>query len=145
MWRRLVTVLICTQVTSSPAGEPPTSQPAERIAVREVHDQREGAKVSVSVEGDTLHVDAISPKGIGGTRLVRVAGDWPAKVVVRLRYSEDRPFTHLEGPGASLENETFEARPEQVAVLKRIDGGFTFALPRTDAKVLYINWVDAFR
>lgn len=120
--------------------------PAATVVVREVRDRSEQAAVVLAVRGDTLHIDAISPAGIGGARVELTSGAWPARVVVRLRYAADRPFSRLEGSGAAIEStgradepgtdlETTNLRPD----------GFEVALPATQRRVLYVHWVDMYR
>jgi hypothetical protein len=117
------------------------------VVVREIHNRSEGANVTVKIDSDTLYVYAISPKGIGGTRLELIDGQWPSKVKVHLRYAADRPFKLLEGPDASLERVGGKVNDPHVNLpdLKRVDGGFEFVLPATELKLLYISWVDAYR
>ncbi len=142
-----ILLALCVFAAVSVASEAPTSRPAVSVVVREIHDKSEGANVAVKIDADTLHVYAISPKGIGGTRLELIDGQWPSKVKVHLRYAADRPFKILEGPGASLERVGANVNDPRVNLpdLKRVEGGFEFVLPATELKVLYISWVDAYR
>lgn len=147
MRRRWMIVALWLLMLVGLAADAPTTRPAERVVVREVHEQSDDAEVAIAIEGDTLHVYATSPKGIGGTRLELVDGKWPANVKVHLRYSADRAFNGLEGPGASLEPPTLDKDNPGMPVrdVTRVQGGFEFAMPSTEMKILYIHWVDAYR
>lgn len=124
-------------------------QQLPEIAVSEMHAD---SKVTVEVkdEGKVLHVHAITPSGIGGTRLTLRRGRWPGKLVVHLSYAPGKPFRALEGFGAEL-----EARIDPWRALTGGGGGptWTDGAVRIErdlyddgtADVLYIHWVDAYR
>jgi len=138
---------------ATPAGDKPAQADVARcvVEVREVLDRSPDAAVEVRVAGDTLRVDAISPKGIGGVRLKLAAGRWPKNVVVQLRYAKDRSFKRLEGSGASLENPTPDAKDKPLPLKvrqHRAEGLDRFELeipPGADRPVLHLHWVDAYR
>jgi len=121
-----------------------------RVKVREV--RKKDDKVDISVIDDTLFVDVTSPSGIGSARLALTSGEWMKKVVVRLKYAADKPFSMLEGPEATLEE--LEARHDQAAIhlnVRRFEkkDGFEADLPigvhQKGSKVLNVSWIDAYR
>ena len=140
--------------TSAADPAPITSKPlaasnpvVQEILVREIHDTSPGGTVGIRIEGDTLQVNAVSPKGIGGTRLVLNSGAWPTKVIVHLSYAPGQLFPQVEGSGALLEA-TGRASNEprtHLNVTELTKDGFSFSIPPTPFKVLYIFWVDAYR
>jgi hypothetical protein len=66
-------------------------------------------------EGGTCTVDVTSATGIGGLRLARGAEPWPARIVVRFRYEDGRPFTRLEGCHVRAGALALEVRPGEAA------------------------------
>lgn len=117
-----------------------------RVEVREV--QKKEDKVEVSMNGDSLFVDVTSPSGIGGAKLALTSGAWPKKLVVRLKYAADKPFTNLEGPAASLiETDTKSDEPGQRLECRRLNpkNGFEADIPEAKLKVLRVGWIDAYR
>lgn len=147
----LVLPLGCPPVEASTGGvKAPAADVAARVVtVRDVRERDPKASVELRPDGETLHVDVISPSGIGGVRLALTAGRWPKKVVVHLRYSKDRPFTRLEGSGASLEGADANEKAEPITLRKvPAEGaaGFDFDVPEATAKkVMSLNWIDAYR
>lgn len=117
------------------------------LLVLEVHDRHEGARVDVRIDGDTLHITAISPGGIGGTRIELKSGVWPKKVIVHLWYSTGVPFTKLEGASASMEQPASpDMSPPAISAGKFADGRLELTpISATSMKVLYISWVDFLR
>ena len=115
------------------------------VVVREVRKSED--KVEVSIHDGTLFVDALSPSGIGGTRLALTSGNWPKKVVVRLKYAADKPFAYLEGPGAALELAGIKADEPRLNLKARLlkPNGFEADIPPTDMKALHVSWIDAYR
>lgn len=112
-----------------------------RVETCEIRKQDD--KVELSIHDDTLFVDVLSRSGIGKARLALTSGAWPKKVVVRLKYAPDKPFTRLEGPGATLEE---EGKPgEQLEVRRLENSGFEAEIPATGRKVLNVSWIDAYR
>lgn len=117
-----------------------------RVNVHEIRKKED--KVEVSIHDETLFVDAVCPSGIGGTRLTLTSAIWPKKVVVRLKYAADKPFTILEGPEATLETTgAKQGEPNQPLEARRFDqkNGFEAEIPQTEMKTLYLHWVDAYR
>lgn len=138
-----ISLLGCSMLAGRETGE---THAAPGVVVHEIHGRPVG-KVDVSFAGDTMYIDAQSPSGIGGARLVLTSGAWPTKVVVRLKYSADKAFALLEGPGAALETTVTRAdEPRIILTAQRLKtGGFEFSVPATEMKVLHVHWVDAFR
>lgn len=112
------------------------------IAVREI--RKKDDKLDLTIRHDTLYVDVISPSGIGGTRLVLTSGNWPKKVVVRLKYSPDKPFTRIEGPSATLEAKDEKDEYLEVRLSPNKDG-YEARLPHSKRKTLHLHWIDAYR
>ena len=122
-----------------------TTNDESRVAVREVRKSED--KVEVSVHDGTLFVDAESPSGIGSARLALTSGTWPKKVVVRLKYAADKPFTRLEGPEAALEPTDPKADQRGLNLNPRrlkMDS-FEADIPPSDMKMLHVSWIDAYR
>lgn len=139
-----------TAATNGPTTDSnSTNKPS--IVAFEVLDSREGSRVDLSFEGDTMYVRTISPGGIGHTRLELTSGAWPKKVVVSLRYAPDRPFRSLESCDAHLEvsrtrsneeREGLQVRPRTIEETLGLEIG---PIPPTGHRVLCIDWIDAFR
>jgi hypothetical protein len=139
---------VCLQAAQGGGTEtaPATAAAKPAVEVMEIHDRTEGSGVSVSMDGDTMTVKAISPRGIGGVRIALVSGEWPKNVKVVLSYSKDKPFGKIEGAGAAIEQSGKKAgEPRKNIEPTAADGGFGFTIPATEFKVLYIHWVDFYR
>ncbi len=113
-----------------------------RVETREI--RKKDDRVGLSIHDDTLFVDVMSPSGIGDARLALTSGVWPKKVVVRLKYAADRPFTRLEGPGVTLEEKEEQDEYLKVELSPKKDG-YEASIPPTKRKTLYLHWVDAYR
>jgi hypothetical protein len=125
---------------------PATSAAKPVVEVREVHDKSEGSAVNVKIDGETMVVKAISPRGIGGVRIALTSGEWPKKVKVLLAYSKEKPFGKIEGAGAALEKTGTKVGEDRKNLEPtKIEGGFELTIPATEFKVLYIHWVDFWR
>jgi hypothetical protein len=123
-----------------------------RIAVVEVgEDFREGARIMMAVHEDTLLVEAISPRGSGHTRVLLKEGQWPPKLLVRLRYAMNRTYTRLESFSAELENPARPAAKQPLpASTGRVSGGAYVIdvgpVPHEPGmNRLHISWVDAYK
>lgn len=123
-----------------------------RIAVVEFgEDFRQGARVMTLIHGDTLLIEAISPRGSGGTRVLLKQGQWPQNVLVRLRYAKDRPFTRLESFSAELENPARPSAKQPLpATAGKVSGGaFVIDVGPVPSvwgmKRIHISWVDAYK
>ncbi len=112
-----------------------------------VHKGRGDAQARVSLKGDSMFVDVVSPSGIGDVRLELKSGKWPEKVVVRLQYAAGKPITVLEGHTAILETsgkKTDEPR-KRLKTRRLKPSQIEIPIPATEMRVLYIQWVDYFR
>jgi hypothetical protein len=126
------------------------------VSVIESHDVGGHPQITARCDGDTLYVDAISPRGIGHARIQLDSGVWPARLTLHPRYSDRNPFANLEGFSARLETPgvTGQSAPagqtEPLPTDIRADpNGAIVAeagpIPQTDKTVLYVEWVDWYR
>lgn len=142
---RMWMILLLLQLAGCAAG--PT-----RLALRSVGGAGAGAsdRVTMRYTDEVGVVEVTHGRGIGGAELVRVAGDWPGQVVVRLA-----GFERVEG--FDLTGWDARGRVVMQADLGRglettplpFGGGYQVVLPESvlsgRATRLRVQWVDYYR
>ncbi len=82
MWRYRLLVLSCLVILSVAACA--LSSTSKVPATYRAASLKGNLRITFNTSGDTLLIDITGPTGIGSAAIEKTAGQWPAKIVIRL-------------------------------------------------------------